>query len=76
MSPRRPVVSAREAEHVAHKLGFALHHHTGSHAIYYRESDGRRAVIPVHVGAALAPKTLRSIIASLGVTVDEFRALL
>jgi predicted RNA binding protein YcfA (HicA-like mRNA interferase family) len=76
VSPRLPVVSARDAERVARKLGFVLHHHTGSHAVYYRESDGRRTVIPVHLGKDLAPKILRSIIASLGVTVDEFRALL
>lgn len=76
MSGGLPVVTARDAERVARKLGFVLHHHTGSHAIYYRQSDRRRAVIPVHLGKDLAPKTLRSIIASMGVTVDEFRALL
>jgi predicted RNA binding protein YcfA (HicA-like mRNA interferase family) len=71
-----PVVTARDAERVARKLGFVLHHHTGSHAIYYRQSDRRRAVIPAHVGKDLAPKTLRSIIASMGITTDEFRTLL
>ncbi len=76
MSSGLPVVTARDAERVARKLGFVLHHHTGSHAIYYRQSDHWRAVIPVHLGKNLAPKTLRSIIASMGVTVDEFRALL
>ncbi len=72
MSPRLPVITAREVERVVRKLGFVLHHHTGSHAIYYRESDHRRATIPVHLGRDLPPKTLRSIIASLGLTVEEF----
>ena len=76
MSHRLPVVTPRDAERVARKLGFVLHHHTGSHAIYYREHDRRRATIPVHSGRDLRPKTLRSIIASLGVTPEEFRALL
>jgi len=76
VSPRLPAVTARDAERVARKLGFVLHHHTGSHAIYYRESDRRRAVIPVHGNRDLRPKTLRTIIASMAITVEEFRALL
>jgi len=76
LSPRLPAVSARDAERVARKAGFVLHHHTGSHAIYYREHDRRRAVIPVHAGRDLTPKTLRTIIASLGLTAEEFHSLL
>ena len=76
MNPRLPVVTAHDAERVARKLGFALHHHTGSHAIYYREGDGRRAVIPVHTGRDLRPKTLGAIITSMGIMAEEFRALL
>jgi predicted RNA binding protein YcfA (HicA-like mRNA interferase family) len=76
VSSRLPVVKARDVERVARKLGFVLHHHTGSHAIYYREHDRRRATIPAHAGQELRPKTLRSIIASLGITVEEFRARL
>jgi predicted RNA binding protein YcfA (HicA-like mRNA interferase family) len=70
------VVTHREVERVARKLGFVLHHHTGSHAIYYRERDRRRTVIPVHTGKDLKPKTLRGIILGLGVTVEEFHSLL
>ena len=76
MSSRLPVVTARDAERVARKPGFVLHHHTGSHAIYYREDDRRRSVIPVHTGKDLTPKTLRAIIASMGITIEEFRNLL
>ncbi len=76
MSPSLPVVTARDAERVARKLGLVLHYHTGSHAIYYRERDRRRAVIPAHAGSDLRPKILRTIIASLGITVEEFRELL
>lgn len=76
MSDRLPVVTAHDAERVARKSGFVLHHHTGSHAIYYREGDRRRAVIPVHAGRDLRPKTLRTIIASMGITVEEFLELL
>jgi len=76
LSPRLPVVTPRDAERVARKLGFVLHHQTGGHAIYYRESDRRRAVIPVHPGRDLRPKTMRTIIASMGITVEDFRTLL
>jgi len=51
MIPRFPAVTAREVIRVAEQLGFRLVRETGSsHAIYKRESDGRRTVIPRHVG--------------------------
>lgn len=76
MSPKLPVVTAKEAARVAQKLGFEFRRQTGSHAIYVRKQDGARVVIPMHAGSTLKRKTLRGIIQDLKITVDEFQALL
>jgi predicted RNA binding protein YcfA (HicA-like mRNA interferase family) len=61
---------------VARKLGFELHRRKGSHAVFKREKDGKRVVIPVHKGKIIKPKTLLGIIADLGVDKEEFASLL
>ena len=76
MTPKLPVVRAREVVRVAEKLGFVLDRQKGSHAVYRRASDGARVVIPVHAGKDLKPKTLLGIIEDLGLTVEQFRELL
>jgi len=70
------VVKAREVVRVATRLGFVFDHQKGSHAVYYREKDKARLVIPVHAGKDLRPKTLAGILDDMGVTPEEFRRLL
>jgi predicted RNA binding protein YcfA (HicA-like mRNA interferase family) len=48
----------------------------GSHALFYRDADKRRVVVPMHGTKDLKPGTLRDIIHDLGLTVDEFIAKL
>lgn len=72
MSPSLPVVTARQIIRVAEKLGFAFDRQRGSHAVYYRESDGRRLVIPVHQGKDIRVGLLRSLIRDMGITPAEF----
>jgi len=76
VTPKLPAVTAKELARVAQRLGFELRRQTGSHAIYVRANDGRRVVIPMHSGRDLKPKTLRGIVADLGITQDEFHAML
>ena len=76
MSPKLPVVKAREVVRIATKLGFVFDHQKGSHAVYYREKDNARVVIPIHAGKDLRPKTLAGILDDMGVTPEEFRRLL
>lgn len=76
MSQKLPVVQSKDLVRVAQKLGFAMDRQRGSHAVYYRDRDRARVVIPIHGGRDVPPGTLRDIIEDLGVTVDEFRALL
>lgn len=72
MTSKLPAVTAKEAARAAQRLGFEFRRQRGSHAIYVRPGDGRRVVIPMHSGRDLKPKTLRGIVADLGVTPEEF----
>jgi predicted RNA binding protein YcfA (HicA-like mRNA interferase family) len=71
-----PAITSREAGRALQKQGFVLHHHTGSHAIYYCEQHRCRVVVPEHAGRTLKPKILHSIIGTMGTTVEGFLALL
>jgi predicted RNA binding protein YcfA (HicA-like mRNA interferase family) len=76
LSLKLPRIKARKLVKVAKKLGFELDRQSGSHAIYYRESDKRRIVVPIHAGKDLKLKTLYGIIKDMDLNVDEFRKLL
>ncbi len=71
-----PVIRSRDLVRAAQRLGFVFDRQSGSHAIYLRKSDRRRIVVPIHSGCDLKPGTLRAIIADMGITVEEFTALL
>ncbi len=70
-----PAVRSGDVARVARKLGFVLDRQKRSHAIYYRESDHGRVVIPIH-NRDLKPGTLHGLIEDLGLSRDEFVALL
>lgn len=76
MSPKLPVVTAKDVGRVAIKVGFVFDRQKGSHAVYYRGSDRARIVVPMHPGKAIKPKTLAGILEDMGLTVQEFRNLL
>lgn len=67
--------TAKELVRVAERLGFAFRRQRGSHAIYVRERDQARVVIPMHKGE-LKRKTLRAIIQDLKISVEEFGRML
>jgi len=71
-----PSLPAREVIRVAEKVGFAFDRQRGSHAVYLRASDHRRLVIPVHKGRDLKPGTLRGLIDDMGLSAQEFAAML
>ncbi len=70
--PKPPSIRAREVVRVAESMGFIFDRQRGSHAVYYRASDKRRVVIPMHGSKDLKPGTLRGIIHDIGLTVEEF----
>ncbi|MCR4291519.1 MAG: type II toxin-antitoxin system HicA family toxin [Candidatus Kuenenia sp.] len=72
MSPKFPAVTSNEVS----KIGFKFKRQSGSsHAIYYKQEDKRRVNIPIHSGKIIKRKTLKSIILSAGLTIEEFENL-
>jgi predicted RNA binding protein YcfA (HicA-like mRNA interferase family) len=71
-----PVVQARHLVRVVERSGFVFDRQKGSHAVYFRQSDKRLVVIPMHAGKDIKPGTLRGIIDDLGLTVEQFSELL
>jgi len=76
VSPRLPVVEAKDLVRVARKLGFELDHQKGSHSVFRRAADRARVVIPMHVGRSIRPKTLAGILEDLGINIEQLRELL
>ncbi len=77
MSERFPAVNARQVIRVIKKLGFYIVRETGSsHAIFRRDSDNRRTVVPRHGKTILKRRTLKSILNDVDLTVEEFRKLI
>jgi predicted RNA binding protein YcfA (HicA-like mRNA interferase family) len=76
MTPRLPVCKSSDLVRVVLKLGFHLDRQKGSHAIYLRDADQARTVIPMHKGKDIKPKTLKGILDDMKISIDEFRKLL
>ncbi len=76
MSPKLPAIEAKDLVRVARKLGFSFDRQKGSHAVFLRESDQARVVIPMHSGRTIRPKTLAGILDDMGITADQLRNLL
>jgi len=76
VSAKPPVVEAKDLARIARKLGFVLDRQKGSHAVFFRESDRARVVIPMHAGKAIRRKTLAGILEDLGITSEQLRELL
>jgi predicted RNA binding protein YcfA (HicA-like mRNA interferase family) len=73
VSNRLPQLKAKDIVWVASKLGFTFDRQSGSHAIYYRESDRRRVVVPVHPGKEIKRKTLFGIITDMEIQIEDLR---
>ena len=76
MSPASPVVTGKQIAKAATSVGFSLDRQKGSHAVFVRDCDKRRLVIPMHAGKTIKPKTLAAIVRDMGLTLEEFAALL
>jgi predicted RNA binding protein YcfA (HicA-like mRNA interferase family) len=72
--PGLPSVSGREAVNAFRRAGFEVRRRRGSHVILTKPGVPVTLSVPDH--AQLATGTLRSLIRSAGLTVDEFATLL
>jgi predicted RNA binding protein YcfA (HicA-like mRNA interferase family) len=66
-----PVLSGRKVVRAFEKLGWQVARQRGSHIIMVQEGEITTLSIPDH--KEIAKGTLRSLIRSAGITVDEFR---
>jgi predicted RNA binding protein YcfA (HicA-like mRNA interferase family) len=69
-----PVISGAQAAKAFIRAGWRFDRQKGSHAILVKAGHIASLSIPQH--RELAPGTLRSLIRSAGMTVEEFNALL
>ena len=75
MGSRLPVISGLEAVRAFGKVGYQLHHQTGSHMILRQLAEPHRHLsIPNH--KELARGLLRGLIRDAGLTVEQFVELL
>jgi len=65
--------SASQVRKVAESEGWRLVRQRGSHMVFRRDGSARNLTIPNH--RTLKPGTLDSIIETMGLTVDEFLAI-
>jgi len=70
-----PSVKAKQFIKVIEDLGFYLDRQKGSHAIY-KDSHGKRVVVPIHAGKDLKPGTLMGMIQDIGINKETFFELL
>jgi predicted RNA binding protein YcfA (HicA-like mRNA interferase family) len=72
-----PSVTPKEVLVVLLRVGFYIHHQTGSHFnLRHNIKNHLHVVIPMHSKKDLALKTLKSIIIQSGLTVEEFIKIL
>jgi len=71
---RLPVISGAEAVRAFGRAGWTRDRQVGSHVILIKPGQIASLSVPQH--RELAPGTLRSLIRSAGMTVEEFVALL
>ena len=71
--PGLPFLSGKEVTRGFEKLGWSVARRKGSHIILTKEGEMASLSVPNH--SAVAKGTLRSLIRSAGLTVDEFVAV-
>ncbi len=71
MTPRLPMLKARDLIRALKMLGFISVRQTGSH-IFFKHSDGRTTVVPMHGGVDIGRGLLRAILGEIEVDPDEF----
>jgi len=70
----RPI-SAEKFIRIIESLGFEKIRQTGSHS-FWRHSDGRTTVIPIHPGEKISRGLLTKILKDIELSREEFLALL
>lgn len=75
MSGRLPAIDFRRMDRALRRLGFEAVRQKGSH-VFYRHPDGRTTTVPHHGNRDLARPLVRAVLSDIGMTQEEFRAVL
>ena len=67
-----PGVTGDKVLKALQRADFVLVHTKGSHHFLYHAVKDCLVTVPVHAGAIIAPKTLKSILAQAQITIEEF----
>jgi len=75
MSPRLPILKARDVIRVLEKIGFYEVRQKGSH-ICFKHFDGRFTLVPRHANEDIGRGLLRQILREINISPDNFGRLL
>jgi len=76
MSPKIPIVTAKELTRVLKRAGFSKDRQKGSHLTLINTKTNKTITVPVHTGVDIGKGLLKKIIAEAGLTTEEFVNLL
>jgi predicted RNA binding protein YcfA (HicA-like mRNA interferase family) len=76
MSPKLPRISGQQLIRALKRAGYIQQRQRGSHVHLKRDSDGRRVIVPIHVGRDVPLGTLRAILRDADITPDQLIELL
>lgn len=76
MSPRIPVITAKELVRALKRAGFTKDRQRGSHLTLINSTTDKTVTIPVHTGVDIGKGLLKKIIKDAGLTMEEFKNLL
>jgi len=73
--PKLPIIRSTKFIKILNKLGFIMVRQKGSHGFFYRKSDDKATVIPIH-NKDISRGLTRKILNEINLSVDEFVKLL
>jgi predicted RNA binding protein YcfA (HicA-like mRNA interferase family) len=76
MSPKIPVITAKELIRALKRAGFSEDRQKGSHVTLINSETNKTITIPVHTGVDIGKGLLKKIITQAGLTIEEFTNLL
>jgi predicted RNA binding protein YcfA (HicA-like mRNA interferase family) len=76
MSPKIPIVTAKELIRALKRAGFSKDRQKGSHLTLINLKTDKTVTIPVHTGVDIGKGLLKKIITDAGLTTEEFVNLL
>ena len=68
------IIPAAKMAKILQQLGFKLIRQKGSH-VFFKHSDGRATVIPMHKGEDLGKGITRSILADIEISLEDYDRL-